>query len=94
MNYDNYEKKIVERYGIALKRWPSGHICNPGKLGGHEDVTKLLQALQSGSCQWTKLTDDELEKWMQRNLECEGAGEQVYNASQEENLHRKEVQEC
>jgi hypothetical protein len=34
MNYDNYEMKIVEKYGVALKGWPTGQVRNPGKVGG------------------------------------------------------------
>ncbi|KAI6039752.1 hypothetical protein EDC04DRAFT_2603024 [Pisolithus marmoratus] len=47
MNYDNYECKIVEHFGMELIGWPNDllPICNPGQLGGCGRVQKLLVAL-------------------------------------------------
>ena len=52
MNYRNYEGKIVEKYGVQLKGWPSSKsgICNPATLGGRQQLEKLLAALESGQC--------------------------------------------
>jgi hypothetical protein len=48
MNYVNYEGKIVERFGVALGGWPTKHqVCNLNKLGGWQEVSELLTALQS-----------------------------------------------
>jgi hypothetical protein len=36
MNYNNYEVRIVEKYGVELVGWPCERgICNPGSVGGH-----------------------------------------------------------
>ena len=80
MNYRNYEGKIVEKYGVELKGWPTGNpgVCNPATLGGRPQLEKLLTALESGQCHWVVLTDDELEERKKRNQMREERGEQVY----------------
>jgi len=82
MNYRNYEGKIVERYGVELKGWPTGTgksgICNPAALGGRAQLEKLLAALESGRCHWVVLTEDELEERKEKNQAREERGEQVY----------------
>ncbi|KAI6027289.1 hypothetical protein BKA83DRAFT_4123362 [Pisolithus microcarpus] len=61
MNYTNYERQIVEHYGIMLTGWPfSGTVWNPSKIGGQAEVEKLLDALNSEACKWVRLTDEEL----------------------------------
>ena len=80
MNYRNYEGKIVEKYGVELKGWPSSKsgICNPATLGGRQQLEKLLAALESGQCHWVVLTEDELEERKKNNQAREERGEQVY----------------
>jgi hypothetical protein len=80
MDYDNYEKKIVEAYGVVLEGWPMGKIQNPGKLGGHAEITKLLDSLQEGTCHWKKLTAEELRDRIKDNKERAAAGEEIYKA--------------
>jgi hypothetical protein len=40
MNYANYERSIVEHYGITLQGWPSAllPVRNPSGVGGWEQV--------------------------------------------------------
>ncbi|KAF8583849.1 hypothetical protein K439DRAFT_1617192 [Ramaria rubella] len=83
MNYDNYERK-VEEWGAELKGWPSEKVVNPGKLGSQANIRKLLHALKTKQCQWTLLSDDEVEERIAANLAHEEAGETVYK-------HRKTV---
>ena len=47
MNYDNYECKVVEQFGVELISWPTDllPIHNPGHIGGCDQVQKLLNAL-------------------------------------------------
>ena len=80
MNYRNYEGKIVEKYGVELKGWPTSNpgICNPATFGGWPQLEKLLAALESGQCHWVVLTDDELEERKKHNQAREERGEQVY----------------
>ncbi|KAG2030361.1 hypothetical protein BDR03DRAFT_987134, partial [Suillus americanus] len=46
MNYNNYEGKIMETYGIALE-----HV--PGKIGHHKDLIELCNLLFKGTCSWS-----------------------------------------
>ena len=80
MNYHNYEGKIVEKYGVELKGWPSSKsgVCNPATLGGCQQLEILLAALESGQCHWVVLTEDELEERKRLNRAREERGEQVY----------------
>ncbi|KAG1802337.1 hypothetical protein EV424DRAFT_1545265 [Suillus variegatus] len=62
MNYANYERSIVKRYGVTLQGWPSAllPVRNPSCIGGREQVQALLNALDNKTCTWTTLTEDEL----------------------------------
>jgi hypothetical protein len=77
MNYENYEKKIIECHSVILEGWPLDKIRNPGKVGGCKELTVLLDAIQSSKCCWKRLTEDELDKKITRNQEHEAAGEEV-----------------
>ncbi|KIK80747.1 hypothetical protein PAXRUDRAFT_221833 [Paxillus rubicundulus Ve08.2h10] len=80
MNYNNYERAIVECYGIELKGWPSEllPVRNSGSLGGRAQVQGLLNALINKTCRWMKLTQDELTKRVTSNLSRHEAGEPIY----------------
>jgi hypothetical protein len=78
MNYENYERKIVETYSIALETFPLGTVVNPGKIGRREDLVRLLDSLMDGSCEWVKLTDTELTERVKKNIERQARGEKVY----------------
>ena len=78
MNYRNYEGKIVEKYGVELKGWPTSKICNPATLGGRPQLEKLLAALESGQCHWVVLTGNDMEERKKQNQAREERGEQVY----------------
>ncbi|KAG1852583.1 hypothetical protein C8R48DRAFT_676092 [Suillus tomentosus] len=44
MNYNNYEKKIIEVYAVAIGGWTyENNICNPGKIGRRD--TKSAQTV-------------------------------------------------
>lgn len=86
MNYRNYEGKIVEKYGVKLKGWPTNGISNPAAIGGRLQLQKLLAALESGQCHWVVLTD-ELEERKQNNQAREDRGEQVYQPRKSANRH-------
>ena len=90
MYYCNYEGKIVEKYGVQLKGWPSSKsgICNPATLGGHQHLEKLLAALESGQCHWVVLSEDELEERKRYNQAHEERGKQVYQPRKSTN-HQK-----
>lgn len=95
MNYDNYERKIVETYSITLDGFPLGTVQNPGKIGRRESLIQLLDSLIGTSCSWVKLTDSERAERMKNNLERQAKGEQVYKArkccAKEANTKSKEI---
>jgi hypothetical protein len=45
MNHDNYERKIVETYGIELDGWIYKVLQNLGKISQQEDLITLLNML-------------------------------------------------
>ncbi len=81
MNYDNFERHVVERYGVALEGWPCDTFANPGSIG-RENVYKLLRALEGPEserkCRWVKLLDAELAACKKDNKCGEANSEQVY----------------
>jgi hypothetical protein len=78
MNYNNYEQKIVETYAVALQNYLLGDVQNPGKIGHHEDLMKLLDSLMDTTCLWVKLTEDEVADHKNKNKEHQACGGQIY----------------
>ncbi|KIM66057.1 hypothetical protein SCLCIDRAFT_22268 [Scleroderma citrinum Foug A] len=80
MNYDNYERKIVESLGVELIGWLSDllPIRNPGKLGGRDRVQKLHVALTTKVCYWKKLSEEDRQRRIVLNTERHARGEEVY----------------
>jgi hypothetical protein len=70
MNYENYERKIVERLGVELIGWPlHGSIHQPGTLAT-EDAIILQDALACKDCKWVKLTHEQVTARRDNNLRC------------------------
>jgi len=81
MNYANYERKIVEQYGVELTGWPLlSHVCNPGELNTR-DTAILKKALVNDQCKWKPLTQEEVTARAHSNKQCEANGESVYGPS-------------
>jgi hypothetical protein len=78
MNYDNYERKVVEEHSVELRGWVTSKVTNPGKMGTRQTIRDLLLALQTKQCRWVKLTGNELTQRIASNAAREAAGEQVY----------------
>ncbi|KIM59744.1 hypothetical protein SCLCIDRAFT_125618, partial [Scleroderma citrinum Foug A] len=80
MNYDNYERKVVEWFGVELIGWPTDllPIRNPGHIGGRDQVQKLLNALTTKASYWKKLSEEELRRRIVLNGERQARGENVY----------------
>ncbi|KAG1835879.1 hypothetical protein DFJ58DRAFT_847293 [Suillus subalutaceus] len=88
MNYDNYEKKIVEVYAVAIDGWTyQKDIGNPGKVGHRECLVTLLDALVANKCRWVLLTDKELSECISNNRERQANGEQVYKPCKAKQRH-------
>lgn len=77
MNYVNYEKKVVEFYGVELRGWPCPVFKNPGNLR-RDEVSLLLVELGSGGCRWHKLSEEELLQRILSNTARHLAGEVIY----------------
>ena len=89
MNYKNYERKIVEQYGIKLIGWPIlNPICNPGDLSSN-DIAVLRNALAKDQCKWRVLTQEDVDAWVQSNKQRKADGKSVYRPSQK--LHAQKV---
>ncbi|THH00434.1 hypothetical protein EW026_g2105 [Hermanssonia centrifuga] len=78
MNYDNYEAKIVEKYGVALVGYPC-KLVNPGNLG-RTDLESVIAAFKDGTCRWEKLSASQLKARIDCNHARQAAGEQIYKA--------------
>jgi hypothetical protein len=78
MNYQNYDKSIILVYGIKLDGWPVGlPFLAPSHMHTIVKVRTLCDALKTGTCQWKKLTRQELEDFCEDIKKHEEAGEVV-----------------
>ncbi|KAH7918583.1 hypothetical protein BV22DRAFT_1051637 [Leucogyrophana mollusca] len=84
MNYDNYERQIVERFGVALVQWPFDVVRNPGHsdLRPRPNLIKLLDSLggEDPTCYWVQLTEAQLSARIAENRKRADQGEAVYKA--------------
>ena len=63
MSYHQYEKKVVQRYGVELVGWTSPKLVAPSHLGRSVPQLKdLLDALMSGACHLQRLTNAQLKE--------------------------------
>ncbi len=76
MNYDNYEAKIVEKYGVALVGFPC-KLANPANLS-RTHLEQVISTFNDGTCYWKKLSKLELDTRIKHNQGRQAAGEQVY----------------
>ena len=92
MNYDNYERKIVEKFGMELISWPHDllPIRNPGQLGGRDRVQEVLVALVTKVCHWKKLSEEDRKRRVLLNSEHHAQGEQVYKPCKKRTLQGAE----
>src|ERR1700722_1745759 len=67
MSYSGYNTSIVERYRVKLIGWTYKDFVNPSKIGTITDVRNLRDALRSGQCHWTRLSQNEVETYLQEN---------------------------
>ena len=61
MEYKNYHQVIVLGCAVELIGWPHSKLKSPSSLGNSLPVfLKILDALDSGSCRFRELTQDEV----------------------------------
>lgn len=69
---NNYEDRIVMRYGVSLQGWPLPTIKNPSNIARLGDLNSVLDALKEGCCHWKQLTSEEfLERKQQLQQEVD-----------------------
>ncbi|TFK65039.1 hypothetical protein BDN72DRAFT_901014 [Pluteus cervinus] len=68
MNYENYERRIVEKHSVALIGWPLEKVTNPGFITTQVQLALVACALESGKCKWVKLSATELSARVKRNV--------------------------
>ncbi|KIJ58005.1 hypothetical protein HYDPIDRAFT_56796, partial [Hydnomerulius pinastri MD-312] len=62
MNYLNYDKGIVQAYGVQLINWPpTVKFANPSTIGTVVEIRRLRDTLKTGTCTWKKLSRRELD---------------------------------
>jgi hypothetical protein len=63
MTYDNYVRKVVLKYHVAIFGWPFPKLQNLSEHGG-KDITLLLEHLNSNppKTYWKKLSPEEVEE--------------------------------
>jgi len=81
MNYNNYEKVIVESFGVELKNFPGGVVLQPGMLP-RPALKSLVLALDNHdpaiSCHWVIMDADVLVARKASNTIWAANGEEVY----------------
>ncbi|THV02223.1 hypothetical protein K435DRAFT_620800, partial [Dendrothele bispora CBS 962.96] len=63
MYYVNFADKITRVHRIVVKNWPLEKFINPSSLGSMIEVELLLNAWNSGTTYFYKLTTSEYEDW-------------------------------
>ena len=63
MQYKNYEKDIVLRYGVELVGWTHEQFACPSSLPmSIEPLRALRDALETGECKFRRLTHQEMQE--------------------------------
>ncbi|KAH7904945.1 hypothetical protein BJ138DRAFT_1234068 [Hygrophoropsis aurantiaca] len=62
MNYENYEKNIMQKYRVQLIGWPTDiPFVSPSKINTITEARKLRDALKDGTCHWAPMSAKEVE---------------------------------
>lgn len=62
MNYANYDAKVIDRYQTKLVGWTYREFVSPFDIHTIDDIRLLLEALQCGSCFWTRMSKSEVNR--------------------------------
>jgi hypothetical protein len=90
MFYANFDEHITEKLGVVLENWPLKKFCSPSDIGSQAELNVLIQAFESGSTRFRRLTTAELSDWREQRFQNalargghgdgEGAGDGSVNA--------------
>ncbi|GBE82646.1 hypothetical protein SCP_0410310 [Sparassis crispa] len=61
--YTNFDKKIMEKYGVVIEGWPLTKFCSPSDVRSRSEIEILCRAWESGETQFHKLSHKEYEAW-------------------------------
>ena len=78
LEFDNYEKKIVEKLDVVILGWTCPDFVSPSAFKTIAQVEQLYDAINSGSCRAEKLS---LAAWAEQktsNHSRQALGEDVY----------------
>ena len=78
LEFEHYEKKIVERLGVVIDGWTCPDFVSPSHFKKIAQVEELFNAVNSGDCKVRKLSDDELAARKLSNQTRHALGEAVY----------------
>ncbi|KAF8512931.1 hypothetical protein BU17DRAFT_68988 [Hysterangium stoloniferum] len=67
MEWTAYEDLIIDKYHVIFNGWPKDIVFNPADLGT-KSLAMVIAALEDGTCDWKKLTEESYIKSVQ---ECE-----------------------
>ncbi|KAI0309409.1 hypothetical protein OF83DRAFT_1179657 [Amylostereum chailletii] len=80
MNYKNYEKDIVEKFGVALVGMPEGIEVTQPNTYNQSQLSNLAQALEASTCKWDPLDKGQLTARISSNRARQANGEKIYKA--------------
>ncbi|PPQ93525.1 hypothetical protein CVT25_005363 [Psilocybe cyanescens] len=98
MHYINYEEKIVRSFGVELIGWTYDKFVNPSKLSTSlPGLQKLLDAINSGSCRFIRLTPLQLTEHCQAHQQAIASGSipvpRMHKPQNDRGTKRKSVDE-
>ncbi|KAF8524123.1 hypothetical protein BU17DRAFT_63481 [Hysterangium stoloniferum] len=74
MEWTAYEDLIIDKYHVILDGWPKDIVFNPADLGT-KSLAMVIAALEDGTCNWKKLTEESYIKYVQERERKIQAGE-------------------
>jgi len=81
LEFENYEKKIVEKLGVVIEGWTCPDFISPSHFKKVSQVEELYHAVNSGACKARKLSDLELAERKWSNQARHALGEVVYGTA-------------
>ena len=70
MYYTNFEENITSKYGIVISRWLLKKFCNLLDILTRNEVVLLKHAWENDTEKFSKLSDEEMEEWMNKRAEA------------------------
>ncbi|KAG6899120.1 hypothetical protein C0995_006987 [Termitomyces sp. Mi166 len=70
MYYQNFDLHITSKYGVVIKNWPLKTLCTPSEISSCIELKLLLEAWQTNTARFYKMTHDEFEVWEMQRVEA------------------------